>query len=102
LKRNSRIARSTRATLDRACRGALAAADLRALESGVGRRRAGEQPTPIAEDDFRICADVDETRQLLSKVRSFGETHADGVRADMTGDAAAPPNTMITKRRSIL
>ena len=50
--------------LDRARRGALAAADLRAFERGPGRTRAGEQPVAIAEHDLGIGADVDQQRHF--------------------------------------
>ncbi len=73
--------------LDGAGRRALAAADLRALEGGAGRARAGEQPLAVAEHDLGIGADVDQQRDLVAEVRPLGEDHAGGVGADVAGDA---------------
>ena len=72
---------------DRAGRGALAAGNLRALERGAGRRRAGEQALAIAEQDFRVGADVGDQGQLVAQVGRFGERDARRVGADMAGDA---------------
>ena len=73
--------------LDRAGRGALAAGDLRALEGGARRARAGEQALAVAEHDFRIRADVDEERDLVALVGPLGEDHAGAVGADVARDA---------------
>ena len=87
LKRGSRVARIDPHPLDRARRGALAAADLRALERRPGRRRGGEQALAVAEHDLGIGADVDDQRHLVGEVRRLGQDHAGGVGADMAGDA---------------
>ena len=48
--------------LDGAGRGALAAADLGALERGAGRARRREQPVAVAQHDLGVRADVDDER----------------------------------------
>ena len=73
--------------LDRAGRGALTAADLRALESGAGGAGASEQALVVAQDNFGVGADVDQQRDLVGQVGSLGEQDARGVGADMAGDA---------------
>ena len=73
--------------LDGAGRGALAATDLRALEGGAGRRRAGEQARAIAEHDLGIGADIDDEAKLVAKDRRFAQDHGGGVGADMAADA---------------
>ena len=73
--------------LDGARRGALAAADLGALEGGAGRRRRGEQEVAVAEDDLGVRADVDDELDDLALVGRLGEDHAGGVGADVAGDA---------------
>src|SRR3546814_13450448 len=59
--------------LDGAGRRALAAGDLRALEGGAGRRRAGQQAVAVAEHDLGIGADVDHQGHLVGLVRRFRE-----------------------------
>ena len=73
--------------LDRARRGTLSAADLRAFERRAGRARAREQALAVSEHDLRIGADVDEQRDLCALVRSLGQDHAGRIRADVAGDA---------------
>ena len=73
--------------LDRAGRGALAAADLGALERRAGRRRRGEQEVAVAEDDLGVRADVDDQLDDLALVRRLGEDHAGRVGPDVAGDA---------------
>ena len=73
--------------LDRPGRGALAAADLRALEGRSGGARAGEQPAAVAEHDLRVGADVHQQRELIGQVRALGEDDTGGIRADVAGDA---------------
>ena len=51
--------------LDRAGRGALAAADLGALEGGAGRARGGEEPPSVAQHDLGVRADVDDEGQAI-------------------------------------
>ena len=60
--------------LDGARRGALAAADLRALEGGPGRRRASEQPLTVAEHDLGIGADIDDEADLVGEIRGLRTT----------------------------
>src|ERR1700752_4438262 len=50
--------------LDGAGSRALAAADLRSLEGGTRRARAGEQTLGVSEDDLGVGADVDQQREL--------------------------------------
>ena len=74
--------------LDRARRGALAAADLGALEGRPGRAGGGEQPVGVAEDDLRVRADVDDqVDPVRGPVRRLGEDDPGRVRADVTRDA---------------
>ena len=75
--------------LDRSGRGALAAADLRALEGRPGRARRGEQPVAVPEHDLGVRADVDDEADLVGEVRRLGEDHAGRVGADVAGDARA-------------
>ena len=73
---------------DRARRGALAAADLGALECRPRRARRGEKPIPVAEDDLGIRPDVhDEVDRVGVGLRLLGQDHPRRVRADVTGDA---------------
>ena len=51
--------------LDRAGRGALAAADLRTLERRPGRAGRGEQALPVPEHDLGVRADVDDQVHLV-------------------------------------
>ena len=67
-------------------RGTLAAGDLCSLEGRAGRRRGGDDPFPVAENDLGVGADVDEQRHLLVEVGPLRENHARGIRADMPGD----------------
>src|SRR3546814_16625550 len=76
--------------LDGAGRRALAAGDLRALEGGAGRRRAGQQAVAVAEHDLGIGAAVDHPGHLVGLVRRFREDHAGGHGADVAG-APGPP-----------
>src|SRR5579872_6896680 len=73
--------------LDRARGGALAAGNLRAFEGGPGRRGAGEQAAAIAEDDLGVRADIDQQREIVAKIRAFGQDHAGRIGADMAGNA---------------
>ena len=73
--------------LDRPGRGALAAADLRALEGRSRGAGAGEQPAAVAEHDLRVGADVHQQRELIGQVGALGEDDAGGIRADVAGDA---------------
>ncbi len=73
--------------LDRAGRGALAAADLRALEGGAGGARCGQHAVAVAEHDLGVGADVDDQVDLLAEIRCLGEDHAGGVGADVARDA---------------
>ena len=73
--------------LDRAGRGPLAAADLRALEGRARRARGGEEPIAVAEHDLGVRADVDDQVDLVAQVRPLGEDHARGVGADVARDA---------------
>ena len=62
--------------LDRAGRGALAAADLGALEGRAGGARRGEQAVAVAEHDLGVGADVDDQVALVVRaVRALGEDH---------------------------
>ena len=69
--------------LDRARRGALAAADLRPLERRPGRARRGEQPVAVAEHDLGVRADVDDQVDLVAEIRRLGEDHAGRIGADV-------------------
>ena len=73
--------------LDRARRGALAAADLRALEGRAGRARGREEAVAVAEHDLGVRADVDDQVDLVAEVRRLGEDHARRVGPDVPGDA---------------
>ena len=73
--------------LDRAGRGALAAADLGALERRAGRARRGEESAPVAQHDLGVRADVHDQRQAIGLVRLLGEDHAGRVGAHVPGDA---------------
>ena len=73
--------------LDRAGRGALAAADLGALEGRPGRARRGEEPALVAEDDLGVGADVDREAHGLRAMRLLGQDHPGRVGADVAGDA---------------
>ena len=61
-KRGSSVVAVDADALDGARRGALAAADLGALERRPGRARRGEQPVAVAEHDLGVRADVDDER----------------------------------------
>ena len=73
--------------LDGAGRGALAAADLGALEGRAGRTGRGEQPALVAQDDLRVGADVHEQGHALGQLRFLGQDDAGRVRADVARDA---------------
>ena len=73
--------------LDGAGRGALAAGNLRALESRAGRRGAGDEAILIAEYEFGIGADIDQQSEFIAQIRPFGEHDGGGVGADMAGNA---------------
>ena len=60
LKRGSSVPRSIRTRSMAPGRGALAAADLGALEGRAGRARRGEQAVAVAEHDLGVRADVDD------------------------------------------
>ena len=87
LKRASRRRGINAHALDGTGSGALAAADLRALERRPRGARAGEQALPVAEHDLGVGADVDQQRELVGQVGALGEDHAGGVGADVAGDA---------------
>jgi hypothetical protein len=72
--------------LDRTGRGALAAADLRALEGRAGRAGAGQQALVVAQHDLGIGADVDQQRHLFGQVGPLGQHHAGGVGAHVAGN----------------
>ena len=73
--------------LDGAGRGALATADLGALEGRAGRARRGEQPALVAEHDLGVRADVDDEGHAVGLVRLLGEDDAGRVGPDVAGDA---------------
>lgn len=62
-------------------------ADICAPRRPAGRRGAGEQPRPAAEQDLGVGADVDDEHQRLGLVGRGGERHRRGVGPDMAGDA---------------
>jgi len=66
---------------------ALAAKDLRALEGGPGRRRAGEQAASVAEQKLGVGAEVGYQRQFVAQIGRLGERDAGRVGADVAGDA---------------
>ena len=73
--------------LDGAGRGALAAADLRALEGWAGRAGTGQQAAVVAQHDLGIGADIDQQGDLFAQVGPLGQDHAGGISTDMPGDA---------------
>ena len=86
-KRGSSVSGSIRTRSIAPGRGALAAADLRALEGGARRARGGEEPVAVAEHDLGVRADVDDQVDLVAEIRRLGEDHPGGVGADVPGDA---------------
>ena len=84
--------------LDRAGRGALAAADLRALERRPGGAGRGELAVRVAEHDLGVGADVDEQLHALAAVRTLGEDRRGGVGADVAGDARADVHAPVGQR----
>ena len=65
-KRGSSVSGSMRTRSIAPGRGALAAADLRALEGRPGRARGGEQAVAVAEHDLGVRADVDDQVDLVA------------------------------------
>ena len=101
LMRGSSVAAIDAHALDRARRGALAAADLRAFERGSGRARAGEQPAAVAEDDLGVGADVDQQRHRIRQIGPLGEHDARGVGADVPGDARQHVDARVAVNREV-
>jgi hypothetical protein len=67
---------------------ALAAKDLRALEGGPGRRRAGEEAASVAEQNLGVgTADVGYQHQFVAQIGCLGECGAGRVGTDIAGDA---------------
>ena len=72
--------------LDRAVRGAHAAADLRRLERGPGRRGGRERPRGGAEHDLRVRADVDEEAHAAVERDARRKDAGDDVGADVRAE----------------
>jgi hypothetical protein len=67
--------------------GALAGADLRALEGRAGGRGAGEHALGVAQQDLGIGADIDDSVSSVWRAGRLGQRDGGGVGADMARDA---------------
>ncbi len=85
-------------SLDGAGRGALAAAELRALERRAGGAGGGELAMLVADDDLGVGADVDEQLHGGGAVRALGEDDRRGVGADVAGDARCQVHLRVAER----
>ena len=56
---------------DRTRSGALARGDFRTFESGASGRGGGKKPVLVAQDDFRVCADIHEQRDPRRGCKGF-------------------------------
>ena len=66
--------------------GSLARRDFSALKGRTRWRRSRDGLGRVAQDDFRIRADIDHQHDVIATMRAFRQCGSSGVRADMAGN----------------